>query len=674
LYYKLSLGDDFLKYNLSDEAKIFNYDYEGWDENSGKATVLKDKRILDVKHINFQYRPVIYTDKDRWEKRKTRLEQQILISSGLWPLPEKSALNAKIYDKIIFDDFSVEKVVFESFPGFFVTGNLYRPLEKKGPFPAILNPHGHWDNGRLEHSEKSDIPTRCANFAKMGFVAFAYDMLGFQDSIQANHLYGGFIQELWCAGAFGIQLWNSIRSIDFLETLPDVDSDKIGCTGASGGGTQTFFLSAIDKRIKAAVPVNMISAHMQGGCNCEDSPGLRIDTNNVEIAAMTAPTPMLIISCTGDWTKNTPNVEFPAIHSVYDLYGKGHEIEYFYQEADHNYNKQSRERAYNWFARKLQNADSIWHEKEIDFGDVTKFKIYADGAKPEGIKNNVELFEFQKKERINILEDMWRKDESRTSCIMETSMRHVLGIFEEPGNEMEERYNSCKKVDDLNIKKVIISSKNQGEEIPVVTISKDKKSNGKTILFIHPKGKNAILEDEEWESALDNELSDGYTIASADLFLTGEYHSAGSNSGRDMSTSIHFTTFNYTDTALRIQDIVKVCKYIKSQDTNEIIVCGLKEAGMWCIAALPFITQIKCGLIDLSKYNPDSVKLYLDKFFIPGFLSAGGFKTSLRLSQSTKLQLFNVKNEKNLDFIKNISSQKNDGSLIKIIEKLPVFD
>lgn len=202
---------------------------------------------------DYKYTPIIYQSLEVWEKRKIELKEQILISAGLWPMPQKSLLITRIFDRIVFDDFSIEKVIFESYPSFYVTGNLYRPVGKQGLFPAILNPHGHWKNGRLEHSEATDIPTRCANFAKMGFIAFTFDMLGFTDSKQVTHKYGGGIQELWNIGTFGVQLWNSIRCIDFLETLPDVDINKIGCTGASGGGAQTFFLSAIDEDRKSVV-------------------------------------------------------------------------------------------------------------------------------------------------------------------------------------------------------------------------------------------------------------------------------------------------------------------------------------------------------------------------------------------------------------------------------------
>ena len=181
------------------------------------------------------------------------------------------------------DDYGVSKVYFESLPGFFVTGNLYRPIGA-GPFPAILSPHGHWAYGRLENTDINSVPGRAINLARQGFVVFTYDMIGYNDSRQLPHTFGGRRERLWGLSLGGLQLWNSIRALDFLETLPYVRRDAIGVTGESGGGTQTFLLAAVDERVQVAAPVNMISLHMQGGCLCENLPGLRLDTTNVEIA------------------------------------------------------------------------------------------------------------------------------------------------------------------------------------------------------------------------------------------------------------------------------------------------------------------------------------------------------------------------------------------------------
>ena len=254
---------------------------------------------------------------------------------GLWPNPARSPLNAEITHRVERDGYSIENVRFQSLPGFYVTGNLYRPADDNGPGgdspgstgsgnglrPAILNPHGHWTEGRLAHEPDGSIPARCINFALQGYVAFAWSMAGYNDSTQLAHrTFGDDRKQLWGLSLMGLQLWNGMRSVDFLQSLPDVDNSRIACTGASGGGTQTFMLTAVDDRVRVAAPVNMVSAHMQGGCICENGPNLRIETNNMEIAALAAPRPLLLVSATADWTVNTPVLEYPAIRAVYALY------------------------------------------------------------------------------------------------------------------------------------------------------------------------------------------------------------------------------------------------------------------------------------------------------------------------------------------------------------------
>ncbi len=163
--------------------------------------------------------------------------------------------------------------------------------------------------------------------------------------------------QLWGTSLCGLQLWNSIRSLDFLESLPEVDPARIGCTGASGGGTQTFLLTAVDDRVKVSAPVNMISAHFQGGCVCENPPNLRLESSNLEIAALTAPRPMLMVSATGDWTVNTPTVEYPSIREIYRLFGAEDQLEWAQVDAGHNYNRESRECVYKFFGRFLPVRD-----------------------------------------------------------------------------------------------------------------------------------------------------------------------------------------------------------------------------------------------------------------------------------------------------------------------------
>jgi hypothetical protein len=290
-----------------------------------------------------------------WEQRAAYVREHVLASAGLLPLPEKTPLNPVVFGELTRSGYTVSKVYFESLPGFFVTGNLYRPAGE-GPFPAILSPHGHWTYGRLENSPLVSGPGRAISLARQGFVVFTYDMVGYNDSRQLTHTFGGPREHLWGLSLAGLQLWNSIRSLDFLESLPYVKRDAIGITGESGGGTQTFLLTAADARVAAAVPVNMISLHMQGGCLCENPPGLRLDTTNVEIAATIAPRPLLMVSATGDWTNETLELEYPAVRSLYALVGAADRVSAVRFTAEHNYNKDSREAMYGWMGRWLKGA------------------------------------------------------------------------------------------------------------------------------------------------------------------------------------------------------------------------------------------------------------------------------------------------------------------------------
>ncbi len=313
---------------------------------------------------------------DEWKARREELRRQILWAAGLDPMPARNPLNPRITGRVEADGYSVENVAIETLPGFWLAGNLYRPLNARGPMPAILHPHGHWKNGRLESTDNCNSPALASSLARGGAIVFAYDMVGYNDTLQLPHKFGlEKSEQLWNFGPLQVQLWNSVRVVDYLLSRNDVDPKRIGMTGASGGGSQTFLLAAIDDRIRAAAPVNMVSFIMQGGCECENAASLRIGTNNVEIASMTAPRPMLMVSATGDWTRNMLEEELPAVQSVYRLYDAAAQVSAVRIDAPHNYNQPSRAAVYSFFNEKFGLKAGVEQEKPL--ADLARLRLLS---------------------------------------------------------------------------------------------------------------------------------------------------------------------------------------------------------------------------------------------------------------------------------------------------------
>ncbi|CCH00731.1 Acetyl xylan esterase [Fibrella aestuarina BUZ 2] len=289
-----------------------------------------------------------YPTRTAWEKRATLIRQGIRAGMNLPDKPAFAPLKPIRHSLRQLNGYTVENVAFESLPGYFVTGNLYRPVGFKGKRPVVLCPHGH--SQTLEGRSLEAAQQRCATLARMGAVVFAIDMVGYGEATQCAHKL---------PTTQPLQTLNSIRALDFLLSLPEADAKRVGVTGESGGGTQTFLLTALDPRVTVSVPTVMVSAHFFGGCTCES--GMPIhkrpthETNNAEIAALAAPRPLLLISDGGDWTKNTPRVEYPYVQGVYRLYGAEDKVANVHLANEgHDYGPNKRAAAYRFLAKHME--------------------------------------------------------------------------------------------------------------------------------------------------------------------------------------------------------------------------------------------------------------------------------------------------------------------------------
>jgi dienelactone hydrolase len=349
-----------------------------------------DEANLKMKEFAAQW-----NDRASWEKRAKKIRS--LIREGMqWEkMPNITGnFNPIIHSTRQMDGYIVENIAIESFPGFFITGNLYRPTDSIGKKAAILSPHGHLEDKRL----LEDVQTRSAVLARMGTVVFAYDMIGRGESQQVDH---------YIPIALTLQTYNSKRVLDYLLSRPDVDANRVGMTGGSGGATQTFMLSAIDDRITASAPVVQVSAHFFGGCVCESGMPVHksqdFQTNNVEIAALAAPRPMILVSNGGDWTRNTPRIEYPYIQSVYEFYDAEHKIENVHLPGErHDYRYSKRTPVYNFFEAHLElNGGAIPYEDDYKEDFVTvlpkdDLKVFDDQhpLPEDALKSDAVVIEF----------------------------------------------------------------------------------------------------------------------------------------------------------------------------------------------------------------------------------------------------------------------------------------
>jgi hypothetical protein len=615
-----------------------------------------DLRLTEIRHREVTYDFAGYRSQEEWLDRAARLKKQILVSAGLWPAPAKTPIQATIFGKVDRVDHTIEKVYFESYPGFYVTGNLYRPKKVSGKMPAVLCPHGHWTYGRLENQQLNSGPARAASFARQGYLAFSYDMVGYNDSAAISHSFAAGHREnvvdresLWSVNLLGLQLWNSIRSIDFLLSLPEVDPERIACTGESGGGTQTFLLTAVDDRVKLSAPVNMVSFLMQGGSVCENAPNLRIDTNNVEIASLTAPRPMMMVSATGDWTKNTMTSEYPAVGRIYKLFDDEDKLTAIQIDAAHNYNQPSREAVYGWFAHWFLGRAETTPVKERGnaVAPINDLLVFFGRPRPENELNEAQLTESLIEARKKQLDEAQPSDAAGLERYREQfgeAFRYSLMAEYPKWGEIAVEHLGVKNSPGAVSERLIISRRERGDRVEAV-LWKSPKPKPKPVsafaLVVEPASNDLIL----------RLVKADYTVLSLKLFP----------GGRQIPENVKFfTTYNRTDEANQVQDILTAIALLKhtlmAYSGNEgqktsLSVVAQGRAGLLALLARGLAPTIDRMVIDAAQFDSSSDEAFIKSMAIPGIRRAGDFTTAVTVAPLTPLLIYNTGNKFNTEKI-----------------------
>jgi len=612
---------------------------------------------------------------EEWKEVSQRIREQVLVACGLWPLPVKEELQPVVHGLVDRGDYTIERVSFASLPGHYVTGSLYRPKKVNGKIPAVLCPHGHWADGRFTDAGEKPaaqqleigaeqfmsgarfpLQARMVELARLGCVVFHYDMIGVADNAPLEHR-GGFADAdaaLWLHHKLGLQTWNSIRALDFVTSLPDVDARRIGVTGASGGGTQTFLLAAVDPRITVAFPAVMVSTAMQGGCICENADYLRTGISNIAIAALTAPRP-LAMSGAHDWTIDLETKGYPELKKVYSLYGKEDLVlAKVFPQFQHNYNQVAREMMYDWFNThlKLEQPSPV---RQTDFWPLTtaEMTVYdAQHPRPDDALKEPELRERLRARDQKAFQDLLAGDPDRFREVIAGARRVLFPASSKtiqvesprsplPGEEPQRQFVvTCERA-----------------RVPVTLLSPpEKTASGRVVLWLDGAGQSHLFQKNgEVASAVRKLLDSGLAVASADLFLTGESGQNDLYSSRFASPSpAHKSTtadkeytgfiygYNRTPLAERVRDLEAVVQALQSQKFQQVTVVGTGDAGVWALLAAPDLPRdgVDQVIVDLQSFTFAGIQQNSDPNMVPGARKYGGLGGLTALAFPVRLKLF----------------------------------
>lgn len=618
-----------------------------------------DTRLSALRHVHSTFSAPPCGTLTECREHAESVRARVAAAAGLLPEPERTPLNFNIFGRRQTEACTIEKVHFESRPGFLVTGSLYRPLRWRGQRPAVLCPHGHWKNGRLEHSDKASLPLRCMDLAARGFVVFSYDMIGYNDSLQLPHprSENGTAEFPWTRRGtlfglthFGMQLWNSMRAVDFLCALPDVDPNRIGCTGASGGGTQTYYLGLMDKRVQAMAPACMLSSHFQGGCLCEETPLLHVDgLSTLDVVAALAPRPVLLLSVTQDWTNQNPEYEFPAMRQIYAIHGAADSISNVHLDLPHNYGREFREHATAWFMRWLANDDSVGpriKEEDYSLPEPQSLLVFPNAQLPKKYLTGTPLLR-----KLETEAGAAFAKPPRSSAALRTLRRNWTPAFQETFLCAEPEAVSLgtpifSSGDGFTVATMIIGRRGQAEQIPGLWICPAKTNkHSPAALLLSDEGKAGAFTNDKPSALVKALLARGICVLAIDSLGIGE---TGGLDARAPLSSDHrlYHVFNRSLLNHRIQETLCALAALRtSKGIARPSLIGVGSGAVTALLARVLAGPLSATAVDLKGQHVDSPDYWLGDMYHPCILRFGGLRGAIALGPSTPLLIGSASKE-----------------------------
>jgi dienelactone hydrolase len=332
---------------------------------------------------------------DDWNAKKDQYRRQLLEMLGLDPLPEKTDLKPVVTGKIEHDEFVVEKLHFQSRPGLYVTGNLYLPKKIDRPLPTILYVCGHSRvvKDGVAYGAKAGYQHHGAWFARNGYACLTIDTLQLGEIEGIHHGTTRYGMSWWYNRGYcpaGVEAWNCVRALDYLETRPEVDKTRFGVTGRSGGGAYSWWIASIDERIKCAVPTagitdlqnHVVDGAIEGHCDCM----YIFNTYRWDyslVAALVAPRPLLIANSDSDRIFPLDGVyrTFEQVRRIYRLYDRverdtGTRIALNITAGPHKDTQELQTHAFRWFNHYLKGDDSLIDTRAPKFFEPEQLKVF----------------------------------------------------------------------------------------------------------------------------------------------------------------------------------------------------------------------------------------------------------------------------------------------------------